>query len=343
MIKVNKEGIILSETTHEFENDGALNPAIYQDGNTVHLFYRAVRKGNFSSIGYAKLEGPLKIVERLKNPILTSSRPEDKKGIEDPRIVKIEDKYYLTYCAYDGINALGSFATSANLQSFEKQGIIVPQIPIEQFIDHIEDNNFHKDQYLEFLKENYEGEDCQPKPLLWDKNVILFPRKINEKFYMLHRVKPDIQLVSFSEFSDLTPGFWKQYMAHFEDCIMLSSRHQHESSYIGGGCPPIETDEGWLIIYHGVEYKNGGNIYSACVALFDLENPKTEIARLPYALISPEAEWEITGYVNNVVFPSGTAIFDDLLYIYYGAADKRIAAASVNLKDLIAELLKYKK
>lgn len=342
MIRVKKEGIILSETTNEFENDGVLNPAIYQDGKTVHMFYRAVQKGNISSVGYAKFDGPLQLIERKTAPLLTKSTIAEKQGIEDPRIIKIEEKFYLTYCAYDGINALGSLATSSDLKSFEKQGIIVPQIPIEEFVDFIEEDNFHKDRYLEFLEENFDSNNEKIKPLLWDKNVMLFPRKINDQFAMLHRVKPDIQLVQFSEFSDLTPNFWKKYMANFADCILLSPKHQHELDYIGGGCPPIETAEGWLIIYHGVEHKNGGNIYSACASLFDLENPQKEIARLPYALISPETEWETTGYVNNVIFPSGTAIFEDLLYIYYGAADKRIAVASVNLNDLTSELLNYK-
>lgn len=342
MIKVKKEGIILTETPNEFENDGVLNPAIYQDGNTVHMFYRAVQKGNISSIGYAKFDGPMNLVERKKEPLLTKSTLTEKQGIEDPRIVKIGDKYYLTYCAYDGINALGSLATSIDLQHFEKQGVVVPQIPIEEFIDCIEEHNFHKYRYLEFLEENYDSNYGAIKPLLWDKNVILFPRKINGKFAMLHRVKPDIQIVYFYNFTDLTTEFWLKYMAHFEDCILLSPKHEHELNYIGGGCPPIETKSGWLFIYHGVAHQDAGNIYSACAALFDLEDPTKEIARLPYALISPETEWELTGYVNNVVFPSGTAIFDGVLYIYYGAADKRIAVASVNLDDLIKELLHFK-
>ena len=82
-----------------------------------------------------------------------------------------------------------------------------------------------------------------------------------------------------------------------------------------------------------------GYVYSACAALLDLENPNKEIARLPYALFKPEMEWELKGEVNNVVFPTGAALFDDTLYIYYGAADKRIACASLSLKELINELV----
>jgi predicted GH43/DUF377 family glycosyl hydrolase len=71
----------------------------------------------------------------------------------------------------------------------------------------------------------------------------------------------------------------------------------------------------------------------------DLENPQQEIARLPYPLFSPEFPWEKIGTVNNVCFPTGTALFDDTLYIYYGAADEQIAIASIQLSDLLKELL----
>jgi len=124
--------------------------------------------------------------------------------------------------------------------------------------------------------------------------------------------------------------------------IVLSPKHEHEASYVGGGCPPIETKNGWLLIYHGVHDTPKGYVYSACAALVDLEDPRKEISRLPYALFFPEFEWEKFGYINNVCFPTGTAIFNDLLYIYYGTADERVACASVNLEELINELLLYK-
>jgi predicted GH43/DUF377 family glycosyl hydrolase len=90
-----------------------------------------------------------------------------------------------------------------------------------------------------------------------------------------------------------------------------------------------------------VEKTVKGLVYSACAALLDLNNPRKVLARLPYALFSPEKEWEITGEVNNVVFPTGTVIFGDTLYIYYGAADSVIAVASVKINDLISELLSF--
>ncbi|MEN5133092.1 hypothetical protein [Elizabethkingia anophelis] len=103
----------------------------------------------------------------------------------------------------------------------------------------------------------------------------------------------------------------------------------------------METPEGWLIIYHGVYDSIEGYVYTACAALLDLENPKKEIARLPYPLFQPEKKWELKGEVNNVCFPTGALVENDILYIYYGAADQRIAVVSVKLSELIKELLQY--
>ena len=124
------------------------------------------------------------------------------------------------------------------------------------------------------------------------------------------------------------------------DFIILSGESDFEASYIGGGCPPIETPEGWLLIYHGVEDSSEGYIYHTGASLMDIEDPTKEIGRLKQPLFSPDLEWEKTGVVSNVVFPTGAIIENELLYIYYGAADKRIGVVSVNLAELIQEIKK---
>src|SRR5258708_31742026 len=128
MIEVKKEGVILRNTNLDFENDGVLNPAVIKEGNVIHLFYRAVRKGNFSTIGYCELNTPLIIKNRLDKPLLSPEFEYELHGMEDPRIVNIDGLYYLTYIAFNGTNALGALATSTDLQHFKKHGIIVPQI-----------------------------------------------------------------------------------------------------------------------------------------------------------------------------------------------------------------------
>ena len=338
MITIKKEGILLTKTALSFEDEGVLNPAVIKEGNTVHLLYRAVRQGNHSTIGYCKLDGPLTVVERNEAPLLTPQFEGELCGIEDPRIVKIDDLYYLTYIAFDGVNAMGALATSKDLKNFDRHGIIVPQFAFDEFKHLAECHCTLNVKYARYAHDHLLMKNDK-KVLVWDKDLIFFPRRINGKLYFLHRIKPDIQIAAINDLKDLTNEFWKNYMMHLQENIALSSKHDHEVSYIGGGCPPIETEHGWVLIYHGVRDTILGYVYSACAALMDLENPHIELARLPYALFTPEHEWELKGEVNNVVFPTGTALFDDTLYIYYGAADQRIACASVSLKELVNELV----
>lgn len=341
MININKHGIIISKTELGFENDGVLNPAVIQNKDGIHMFYRAVRKGNFSSIGYCLLDTPLTIKSRSETPAIFSQYDYECKGTEDPRLVKIENLYYLTYTAYNGINALGAMAISEDLENFDKYGIVVPQITYEEFSRLAETKGIINSKYLRYNERRTIDDKDLKNVFVWDKNVILFPRKIDGKFYMLHRIRPDIQIVAFHNFEELTTDFWQRYFFHLEACIVLSPKYKHEISYIGGGCPPIECEAGWLLIYHAVHDTVQGYVYSACAALLELDNPQKEICRLPYPLFKPELEWELKGEVNNVCFPTGTVLENDNLYIYYGAADSKIACASVSFSSLIQELLKH--
>jgi predicted GH43/DUF377 family glycosyl hydrolase len=341
MIEVKKEGILIEKTGLGFENEGVLNPAAIRVGEQVHLFYRAVSKGNYSTIGYCKLNGPLTVAERSDTPLIFPQAIYELHGVEDPRITKIDDLYYLTYTAYDGINALGALATSKDLQTWEKHGIISPQMTFQEFNHLAASKKSINEKYLRYNEPWHSIEKLDVNILMWDKNVIFFPRRINGKLHFLHRVKPDIQVVAVENLKELTKEFWQNYFLNIECCIVISPKYKHEISYVGGGCPPIETKEGWLLIYHSVHDTTKGYVYSACAALLDLDDPQKEIARLPYPLFKPEHSWEINGEVNNVCFPTGTALFDDTLYIYYGAADERVATASVSLSALITELLKH--
>ena len=340
MIEIKKEGIILSKTNLEFENEGVLNPAVIREGDSIHLFYRAVSIGNHSSIGYCRLDGPLTIAERWEKPIMVPEFDYESHGVEDPRIVKIEDLFYMTYTAYDGTSARGALATSKDLKHFEKQGMIVPPISYAEFVFLAETAGKVNEKYYRNHKFYYQEADPEKKIMLWDKNVVFFPRRIAGNLVFLHRIRPGIQIVSVKNIKDLTKSFWTAYFLNLQDHIVLDPLYPHESGYVGSGCPPIETEHGWLLIYHGAEETDNGIVYSACAAaLLDLNNPRRVIARLPYALFSPEYEWEKRGEVNNVVFPTGAAQFGDTLYIYYGAADERIACASLSFSALMEELL----
>lgn len=330
MIKVTKEGLILKKRALGFECEGVLNPAVIASGDHIHLFYRAVGKGNYSTIGYCRLSDPMTVEAQPDMPVLFPQNEDEAHGVEDPRIVKIDDLFYLTYTAYDGVNALGALALSKDLVHFEKKGLITPRITYEAFSHLASSRGAINDKYLRYNKHGSPGDQQQKVKYIWDKNVIFFPERINGKLCFLHRVRPDIQLVVIDEISNLTPEFWQNYFLRLDEHIVLAPKYKHEVSYIGGGCPPIKTSRGWLLIYHGVHDTVNGYVYCACAALLDLHNPQKEIARLPYALFKPDQEWELMGEVNNVCFPTGAVVQNDTLYIYYGAADEQIALATVN-------------
>lgn len=342
MLTVTKHGIILEKTDNSFENEGVFNPGIYQDGNTVHMFYRAVRQGNFSSIGYCKLDGPLTVAERSNEPIFYKEKSYEFQGVEDPRVTKIDNTFFLSYAAYDGINVFGAYAISKDLKNFERKGIITPKFTFEEYEDLVKMNcdkisDAHIRFYSLFVKYRL-AELMKDKIYVWDKDIVFFPKKINGKLAVLHRLYPSIQMLYFSKPEDLTIEFWKKYISNLHKHVILSPEGTHESAYIGAGCPPIETEKGWLLIYHTAQITPKGMIYHASAALLDLKNPTIVKARLKQPLFSPTEPWEINGIVNNVVFPTGTAIFDDKLYIYYGAADSRVAVASVNINALLQKL-----
>lgn len=343
MIPVEKLGIILSPTENEFENNGVFNPGVYQEGTVLHLLYRAVQNGNISTIGYAKLDGPLNVIERKEIPLINRDFDYECQGVEDPRIIKIEDTYYITYTAFDGINAMGALATSKDLIHFEKHGIITPKVNYQEYENYVTccgglklNPKYH--HYYNLFAEI--GLVSDEKRLLRDKDVLLFPRKINGKYALLHRIWPGIQIVYFKNWNELNASFWENYLKNLSDHIVLDPKDIFEVNYIGGGIPPIETEFGWLLIYHGVQETLTGRIYHAKAALLQLDKPEIEIARLNFPLFSPTYDWEINGVVNQVVFPTGHAVFEEDLYIYYGAADQHIAVAKVKINDLLMELKK---
>ncbi|RZJ35405.1 MAG: pesticidal protein Cry7Aa [Flavobacterium sp.] len=331
MLTVKKQGVILEKSGAAFESAGVLNPAVIKSDNAIHLFYRAVATGNRSTIGYCRLSDPLTVEERLDFPVIVPEFEYESQGVEDPRIVQIDNLYYLTYTAYDGFNAFGALSLSSDLVHFIKKGIIAPRIGYKDFQRLVTTSGQLNRKYFRF---------DQSSTLMWDKNLIFFPRRINGQLAFLHRIRPGIQIVYVDELEALTDEFWTDYFKSFQSYIVLDPKYDHETSYLGGGCPPIETQDGWLLIYHAVKDTLNGYIYSACAALLDLEKPEREIARLPYPLFSPEEDYEKSGKVDNVCFPTGALLQDDTLYIYYGAADERIACATIAMPELMDELKK---
>lgn len=339
-MKIKKHGVILKPTKNSFESKCVFNPGVLQDGNNVHVVYRALDKDCMSSFGYARLDGPLELKERWKKPFLEKKYKYEKKGIEDPCIVKIGNQIYLTYVAHDGTDAVIAYMQGDDILNLKRCGIISAKISYKNAAKLFSYSQL-KDSYYMFAAfyEKYNKENI----LVWEKDGVLFPEKIQGKFALLHRVLPDIQLAKFNNFKELKDkNYWHNHLMRLRKKVVLEGEEGWEARHIGAGAPPVKTKHGWIMIYHGVEPSNGGRIYHAGAALLDLKNPKIVKARLKDPLFSPEEDYETEGHVNNVVFPTGTATFDNRLYIYYGTSDSYTAVCSVDIDELIKELLKNK-
>jgi len=321
----------------DFENSGVLNPSTIQKDGITHLFYRAVKEGNYSTLGYCQLKNN-HILYRSSKPIMIPEFPYEAQGIEDPRITYLEGLYYLFYTAFDGKNALVAYATSPDLINFTKKGLITPQISYDLAEDIFKESGVNpKYTFFEQVFKVNRGIDVH----LWEKDVVLFPQKFNGQYALIHRILPGIQISFFNNFQELNNEYWLHYLQKLNDHIILEPKFDFENAYIGGGCPPILTDRGWLLIYHSTQETNSGQIYHAATALLDRNNPKKVISRLPYPLFSPTQKWEKEGIVDNIVFPTGTTIEGDNLNIYYGAADYYIGLKVFSLSELLVELSKY--
>ncbi len=239
-----------------------------------------------------------------QKPFFTGTAEEGQYGVEDPRITKLSGEYAMTYVTVSLHEGVStSLAISKNLCNWRRLGII-------------------------FREEN--------------KDVVLFPEKINGKYVALHRPR------GFFEFS--RPSIWISYSRDLlfwgrEKTIVHPRAEAWDSYKVGAGAVPLKTREGWLEIYHGVERLNGKNVYRAGALLLDLKNPEKVIARSPpkKPLFSPKNGFEKKGFVNNVVF--ATAVVPDLdgkaLLVYYGAADRVIAVKRVSLKQVLNSMHYY--
>jgi beta-1,4-mannooligosaccharide/beta-1,4-mannosyl-N-acetylglucosamine phosphorylase len=170
--------------------------------------------------------------------------------------------------------------------------------------------------------------------LPFNRNGALFPRRIGDRYAMLSRPSDD----GHTPFGDI-------YYSESPDLVHWG-RHRHvlaplpltwQSTKIGAGPTPIETDEGWLVLYHGVLTSCNGFVYSMGAALLDLDEPWRVVARARDYLLSPQVPYEQVGDVPNVVFPCAALVDreEDRVSVYYGGADTVVCLAHAHLSELL--------
>jgi predicted GH43/DUF377 family glycosyl hydrolase len=171
-----------------------------------------------------------------------------------------------------------------------------------------------------------------------DKDAALLPRRIGGMFALVHR-----------PIADSGAHVWISYSPDLRSWgghqMMLPARRGGwwDANKVGLSPPLIETEQGWLMIYHGVRHNAAGSLYRLGVALFDLEHPDRLLLRGDEWIFGPEEPYEVTGDVNNVTFPCGYTVQGDALNLYYGAADTCIAMATGSVSGILGWLEKHGK
>lgn len=297
------------------------NPTIIKHGKTFHMLVRAIPEG-YQKIGpvnsfddnytshLSLWEGATPTDFKLVNEhAVTPDSAFDAYGVEDPRITKIGDTYYICYTslaiglghenAGEGIRI--ALASTRDFRTFKKHGVIGPDIRSKAGI------LFESNRQIYFM---------------WkDEHVV-------------ERTMLSPAPVNFEE-SDAWQTFWQDHtIKHYQ--LLGPQQNAHEGRGIEPGAPPILTDEGLLLVYSSIslDFK-----WTISALLLDRNNPAHILAKTIHPILIPEADYEIRGDVNNVVFPCGAVIENDTLYITYGAADTLCALASMPMSAL-RDLLK---
>jgi predicted GH43/DUF377 family glycosyl hydrolase len=298
---------ILTPTSNWWETAATFNPGatIYQ--GKVVLLYRAIGGDGLSRFGLAE-SGDGFNFQRFEDPVLEGelTNPYERLGVEDPRIVQIEETYYITFTAASVYEAWvyqqqkhapslshhapwrirPTLVTTKDFKAFKRQGILLETDT---------------------------------------KNATLFPEKISGQYCLVHRIYPNMYLTFSPALKDWRVGQ-----------ILISPREGFwDSERVGLGAQPIKTEKGWLLFYHGT---NKDRVYRLGLLLLDLKDPAKVLYRSDRPILEPQETYEKEGLTPNVVFTCGAVEKDGQYLVYYGAADKVIGLATIGKEKLLAYL-----
>jgi len=288
---------IISPTGDGWESAGTFNPAVVERGEKIVMLYRAQDKQGTSRLGYAvSVDGTH--FTRRDQPVLSPEAPYEKEGgVEDPRLVKFGDTYYLTYTGYNRKDAQLCLATSKDLIHWSRKGVIVPA-----------------------NKGNWN--------VKWTKSGAIVPQKINGKYWMYF-------LGTSADGKDQAGLASSRDLLHWTEETknpVLPVRPGHFDSRVAEPGPaPLVTNGDIMLIYNGAD---DNLVYRTGVAVFDWKNPSQLIWRSDQPIFAPEKDWEKVGQVPDVVFVEGMILRANRWLLYYGGADKYVGVAKLKASDI---------
>ena len=318
MVKFNrseKNPILEPNDKNKWEERAAFNPSVVSNGKKYHLLYRAISKPQkrqgfeleISSIGCA--DGTSYDSFKNRRELFEPEFYWESFGCEDPRVTKLDDKYYIFY-------------TALSTYPFSADGIKVG---------------------LAITKDFKKIEEKHLVTSFNSKAMALFPEKINGKFAAILTVDTDnppakVALAFFDEESDIwNQAKWEGWYSDLTSNIipLLRSKDDH----LEVGSQPIKTDKGWLVIYCYIKnYFSNDKVFTIEAVLLDLKNPFKIVGRTKEPLLVPEKPYELNGNISNIIFPSGALVKDNELLVYYGATDTTSCVASCDLNKLLDEM-----
>jgi beta-1,2-mannosidase len=290
---------ILSPQGEGFESAGTFNPTVARKDGKYVMLYRAQDRKGTSSLGYATSDDGVHFVRRSE-PVMVAETPYERGGgVEDPRVVRIGETFYLTYTGYNNVTGTGPqhgdaqlcLATSTDLIHWRRLGVIMPA---------------------------YRGK----WNVGWTKSGAILPEKINGKYWMYYLADAAGHLTQMSVAYSTDLLHWTEVLDH----PVLSSRpHTFDSQVVEPGPAPFMTERGIFLIYNGAD---DNSVYRTGWVVFDKKDPTKVVARADEPVFAPVPDWERIGQVPNVVFVEGLVRDGKRWLFYYGGADKYVGVAS---------------
>src|SRR6266478_4858012 len=286
---------ILSPQGATWESAGTFNPAVTFAFGKFVMLYRAQDAAGTSRLGYAESADGIHFTRRPQ-PVLSPETDYEKDGgVEDPRLQRFGETFYLTYTGYNKKDAQLCLATSQDLIHWDRKGVILPAYK----------GNWNK---------------------AWTKSGAIVPEKIDGKYWMywLGTAADKTDQMGLSYSTDLL-----QWTEATETPVLPGRSRKFDSRVVEPGPAPILTESGIVLIYNGADDQL---VYRTGVAVFDRKNPRKLLSRSDQPIFGPEKEWEKVGQVPNVVFVEGMARQGQRWLFYYGAADKYVGVAEAPVK-----------
>jgi predicted GH43/DUF377 family glycosyl hydrolase len=295
---------ILTVEDWPYRANSVFNAAAAQvDGKTILL----ARVEDYRGISHLTVARSIDGVKDWQIDPIPTFRPDPKQypeeiwGIEDPRLTWVQEMKKWAVC-YTSYSRGGPLVSLAMTRDFKTFERLGPVMPPE------------------------------------DKDAALFPVKFNGLWAMLHRPTPKSVLLGAHIWISFSPNL--KHWGEHQEIIRAREGGWWDANKIGLCAPPMQTEQGWLILYHGVRTTASGSIYRLGLILLDLENPAKVLRRTDEWVFGPKTPYEREGDVDDVVFPCGWIKKDNKILIYYGAADSRICLATAGFQELLDFVLK---